>query len=87
MNDKDLKITLWLSPGDTPDRLAVKFYYEQTKEVPFCVLPKITKQGNFIINGHNRVVIFQSVRAPNVYFFQDSKVQVSYGEIIPFKGP
>lgn len=47
----------------------------------------MTKQGNFIINGHNKVAVFQSVRAPNVYFFQDGESKLSYGEIIPFKGP
>jgi len=47
----------------------------------------MAKQGNFIINGHNKVVIFQSVRAPSIYFFQDNESQTPYGEIIPFKGP
>jgi len=67
--------------------LVIKFYYEQSKEVPFCSLPKMTKQSSFIINGHNKVVVFQSVRAPSVYFFQDSESHIPYGEIIPFKGP
>ena len=43
-------------------------------------------QGNFIINGHDKVVIFQSVRAPSIYFFTD-KEKKFYGEVIPFKGP
>ena len=86
VSEKDLKIVLWLSAGDSPERLAIKFYYEKTKEIPFCVLPKMTERGNFIINGHNKVVIFQSVRAPNAYFFQDQLTQLSYGEIIPLKG-
>jgi DNA-directed RNA polymerase beta subunit len=47
----------------------------------------MTERGNFIINGNNRVIVFQSVRAPNVYFYQENKTKMLYGEIIPFKGP
>jgi DNA-directed RNA polymerase beta subunit len=43
-------------------------------------------QGNFIINGHDKVVVFQSVRAPAVYYFGEQENEF-YGEIIPFKGP
>jgi len=43
-------------------------------------------QGNFIINGHDKVVVFQSVRAPAVYYFGKQENEF-YGEIIPFKGP
>lgn len=68
--------------------LVVKFYCEGEKKVLFCELPKITSTGNFIINGHDKVVIFQSVRAPSLYFFaSENNNEEVYGEIIPIKGP
>ena len=68
------------------DNLIVKFHHQQIEEILFCHLPKINKQGNFIINGHDKVVVFQSVRVPKVYFFTDKENKI-YGEIIPSKGP
>jgi len=67
------------------DHLSVKFYCEQEKEIFFCHLPKITLQGDFIINGHNKVVVFQSVRAPGAYFMNIEEDNL-IGEIIPLKG-
>ncbi|MEG7978390.1 MAG: hypothetical protein NY202_00220 [Mollicutes bacterium UO1] len=66
--------------------LIIKFHCEQDQPVNFCHLPKMNQQGNFIINGHDKVVVFQSVRAPDVYYFGDQENKFS-GEIIPFKGP
>ncbi|CAG8826612.1 24399_t:CDS:2, partial [Cetraspora pellucida] len=66
--------------------LIVEFQCVGEKKIDFCQLPKITAHGNFIINGHDKVVVFQSVRAPSVYFFTDENQEI-YGEIIPFKGP
>jgi DNA-directed RNA polymerase beta subunit len=68
------------------DNLAVSFHCEQEQRVNFCHLPKMNYQGNFIINGHDKVVVFQSVRAPAVYYFANQE-NGFYGEIIPFKGP
>ena len=84
-----MKIVFEVLPAEaeTPGRLGIKFSYEQEKEIPFCLLPKMTERGNFIINEHNKVVVFQSVRAPNVYFYQESKTKMLYSEIIPFEGP
>ncbi|CAG8539999.1 8773_t:CDS:2 [Paraglomus brasilianum] len=33
----------------------------------------MNSQGNFVINGHNKVVVFQSVRAPAVYYFAEGE--------------
>ncbi|CAG8746968.1 14811_t:CDS:2, partial [Funneliformis caledonium] len=33
----------------------------------------MTSQGDFIINGHHKVVVFQSVRAPAVYYYFGEK--------------
>jgi DNA-directed RNA polymerase beta subunit len=46
----------------------------------------MNSQGNFIINGHDKVVVFQSVRAPTVYHFPDGENNF-YSEVIPLKGP
>jgi DNA-directed RNA polymerase beta subunit len=70
--------------------LLIKFYCEQEREIQLCQLPKITRQGSFIINGHDKAVIFQSVRAPSIYLFaneKDNKKEGPYAEIIPIKGP
>ncbi|WNE41736.1 MAG: DNA-directed RNA polymerase subunit beta [Mycoplasmataceae bacterium] len=70
------------------ERIAVEFDCEQRKQIDFCSLPKINEQGNFIINGHEKVIVFQSVRSPGLYFFSDEENSNDiYGEIIPLKGP
>lgn len=76
------------------ERIAVEFSCSQKKRLDFCSLPKINNQGSFIINGHEKVVVFQSVRAPGLYFFskEENNSNVNnneniYGEIIPLKGP
>jgi len=65
----------------------VSFYCKQGKIVDFCHLPKINSQGTFIINGHEKVVVLQSVRAPTIYHFAAENGNSFYSEIIPFKGP
>ena len=68
--------------------LIIRFHCEWDKKENFCHLPKMTSQGNFIINGFDRVAVFQSIRAPGVYFFPEEKEKNHfYGEIIPHKGP
>jgi DNA-directed RNA polymerase beta subunit len=69
------------------DNLAISFHYEQNQKADFCHLPKMTSQGDFIINGHHKVVVFQSVRAPAVYYYFGEEENKFLGEIIPFKGP
>jgi len=69
------------------DDILISFHCEQEQKVDFCHLPKMNPQGNFIINGHNKVVVFQSVRAPAVYYYRGEEEKEFLGEIIPFKGP
>jgi DNA-directed RNA polymerase beta subunit len=84
--DKDgLKISLEIL-GKEENILTVKFTCNISERLNFCNLPKMNSQGNFIINGHDKVVVFQSVRAPSFYFFANEGIGF-YGEIIPFKGP
>lgn len=66
--------------------LIVSFRKQEEREILLCHLPKITNQGVFIINGHYKVVVCQSIRAPSVYFFSSEEQQKCYGEIIPVKG-
>src|SRR5215470_6805592 len=70
----------------TEDSLTAKFNCQNSEKIPFCNLPKMNTSGGFIINGHDKVVVFQSVRASNTYFFSAEKDRF-YAEIIPFKGP
>ena len=70
----------------TDDFLSVSFRFQQEREIPLCHLPKITNQGVFIINGHYKVVVCQSIRAPSVYCFFDEEQQKCCSEIIPVKG-
>ncbi len=58
---------------DTPVYLKLKLInkkmnQEKKQDVYFFNLPKMTERGTFIINGIERVVINQLVRAPGVYF-------------------
>ena len=81
----NLKIVLEVLEKEE-DKLIVKFHCGQEQRVEFCSLPRMTQQGSFIINGHDRIVVLQSVRAPAIYLFNNEKNGI-YGEIIPFKGP
>ncbi|MCE8162737.1 MAG: hypothetical protein I3273_01805 [Candidatus Moeniiplasma glomeromycotorum] len=83
-----LRILLGVELGEKEDDLIIRFHCEWSKKEIFCNLPKMNEQGNFIINGYDKVAVFQSVRAPGVYFFADEKEKNRfYGEIIPHKGP
>nr|CAG8584891.1 15453_t:CDS:10 [Entrophospora candida] len=48
--------------GEEGDKLIAKFHCEQDQRVDFCTLPKITRQGSFVINGHDKVVVFHIYR-------------------------
>ncbi|WNE41046.1 MAG: DNA-directed RNA polymerase subunit beta [Mycoplasmataceae bacterium] len=84
-NEKKLEIDLEILERKE-EELLVSFHCEQEQKVDFCQLPKMTSRGDFIINGHKKAVVFQSVRAPKVYYFGD-KENGFFGEIIPLKGP
>lgn len=63
---------------------------ERTQNVYFFNLPKMTDKGTFIINGIERVVINQLVRAPGVYFTAEidktTGLTLYNAEIRPFIG-
>ena len=87
-NKKEKELEIFLEILEQKENeLLVSFYCEQGQRLDFCHLPKINSQGTFIINGHEKVVVLQSVRAPTIYHFATEKQNVFYSEIIPFKGP
>ena len=61
----------------------------KTQDVFFGDFPLMTKQGTFIINGAERVIVSQLVRSPGVYFNSevDKNGRTSYGTtVIPNRG-
>ncbi len=60
------------------------------QEVFICELPFLTRNGTFIINGVERVVVNQLVRAPGVYFTKGEKRTANENahmvKLIPYRG-
>ncbi len=59
------------------------------QEVFLGNIPYMTPQGSFIINGSERVVVFQIHKSPGVFFAQSthaSGTKLYSAKIIPFKG-
>lgn len=62
------------------------------QDVYICDLPIMTKDGTFIINGVERVIVSQMQRSPGVFFDHDNGKSHSSGKylfaahIIPYKG-
>jgi len=59
------------------------------QEVFLGNIPYMTPQGSFVINGAERVVVFQIHRSPGVFFAQSthaSGTKLYSARIIPFKG-
>ncbi len=54
------------------------------QEVYFCDLPWMTKNGTFIINGVERVVVNQLHRSPGVYFSHDKREYSAL--LVPLRG-
>ncbi len=66
--------------GQEADR--VKEVIEQ--EVFFCELPWMTRNGTFIINGVERVIVSQLHRSPGVYFSRDGDEYSAL--LVPLRG-
>jgi DNA-directed RNA polymerase subunit beta len=78
---------------DAPLRLKVKLQNnstgkQMTQEVFLGDVPLMTDRGTFIINGTERVVIAQILRAPGVFFTESiSRGQRTFGaKVIPTRG-
>jgi len=81
-------------------QLRLKKYREQggaphifEKEINFCNVPYMTKSGNFIINGNDRVIVNQLHRSPGVIFEEAAAHEITQrgrqkykAGIIPYRG-
>lgn len=57
------------------------------QDVYFGQIPLITKEGTFIINGIERVIVTQIVRSPGIFFASNSSVAGTYSvKMIPKRG-
>ena len=60
------------------------------QQVFICELPFLTRNGTFVINGVERVVVNQLVRAPGVYFTKGEKRTANENahmvKLIPYRG-
>lgn len=88
-----LKVTVRLVLWDLDDdgnRTNIKDVKEQ--EVYFGEMPLMTKNGTFIVNGTERVVVSQLHRSPGVFFDRDSSragssIKNSFNaRVIPYRG-
>ncbi len=83
------RLIVW-SADEESGRKEIKDIKEQ--DVYICDLPVMTKDGTFIINGAERVVVSQMQRSPGVFFDHDGGKTHSSGKylfaahIIPYKG-
>ena len=84
-----LRLTIY-EKGSASSKGVVKDVKEQ--EVYLCDLPLMTKDGSFICNGIERVVVSQLHRSPGVFFEHDKGKTHSSGKllfsarVIPYRG-
>ena len=83
------RLIVWCNDEETGER-TIRDIKEQ--DVYVCDMPLMTKNGTFIINGTERVVVSQMQRSPGVFFDHDNGKAHSSGKylfaahIIPYKG-
>lgn len=84
-----LRLIVWEIDEDSQSK-ELKSIKEQ--EVYLCDIPLMTKNGTFIVNGTERVVVSQMHRSPGVFFDHDKGKTHSSGQvlhsarIIPYRG-
>ncbi|XVN40636.1 MAG: DNA-directed RNA polymerase subunit beta [Rickettsia endosymbiont of Argas persicus] len=84
-----LRLSIWDIDEDTGSR-EIKGIKEQ--EVYMGDIPLMTKNGTFIINGTERVVVSQMHRSPGVFFYHDegkvhsSRKLLFSARVIPYRG-
>lgn len=84
-----LRLSIWDIDEDTGAR-EIKGIKEQ--EVYMGDIPLMTKNGTFVINGTERVVVSQMHRSPGVFFYHDDGKVHSSGKflysarVIPYRG-
>ncbi len=88
-----LKVTLRLSIWDIDEDTGAKEIKSiKEQEVYMGDIPLMTKNGTFVINGTERVVVSQMHRSPGVFFYHDDGRVHSSGKllysarVIPYRG-
>ncbi len=87
-----LKVTLMLIVRELNEVGAPEMKGIKEQEVYMGNIPLMTKNGTFIINGTERVVVSQMHRSPGVFFYHDSGKNHSSGKflysarVIPYRG-
>lgn len=83
------RLIVWQDDEENGER-TIKDIKEQ--DVYVCDLPLMTRDGTFIINGTERVIVSQMQRSPGVFFDHDNGKTHSSGKylfaahVIPYKG-
>ncbi len=79
-----IRLTVWDKDPDTGQR---SIHDIKEEEVFFGAIPLMTRNGTFIINGSERVVVSQLHRSPGVFFHKSKDHRDSYqAQIVPYRG-
>ena len=78
-----IRLTVYAKDPETGQK-SVRDIKEQ--EVFFGEIPLMTKNGTFIINGTERVIVSQLHRSPGVFFERVAAQGYFLGKIIPYRG-
>src|SRR5665213_1605176 len=82
-----LKVTIRLKIYDKNPETGVKTIRDmKEQEVFFGDIPLMTKNGTFLVNGTERVIVSQLHRSPGVFFETANNRTYFLGKIIPYRG-
>ncbi len=79
-----IRLTVWDRDPDTNQR---SIHDIKEEEVFFGAIPLMTRNGTFIINGSERVVVSQLHRSPGVFFHKNKDHRDCYqAQVVPYRG-
>ncbi len=82
-----LKVTIRLTIYDKDPETGAKTIRDmKEQEVFFGDIPLMTKNGTFLVNGTERVIVSQLHRSPGVFFETANNRTYFLGKIIPYRG-
>ncbi|MFZ0662272.1 MAG: DNA-directed RNA polymerase subunit beta [Acidobacteriaceae bacterium] len=82
-----LKVTVRLTIYDKDPETGAKTIRDiKEQEVFFGDIPLMTRNGTFIVNGTERVIVSQLHRSPGVFFETANNHTYFLGKIIPYRG-
>ena len=82
-----LKVTVRLTIYDKDPETGAKSIRDiKEQEVFFGDIPLMTRNGTFIVNGTERVIVSQLHRSPGVFFETANNRTYFLGKIIPYRG-